>query len=44
MRSFGAVSEDLPIADVPKKGDTGELVRFFPHPRSNLEEIRSCLT
>jgi hypothetical protein len=43
MRSFGAVSEDLPIADVPK-GDTGELVRFFPHPRSNLEEIRSCLT
>jgi len=38
-----AVSEDVTIPDAPE-ADTEELVRFFLHPPSNLEEIRSSLT
>jgi len=38
-----AVSEDVTIPDAPE-ADTEELVRYFLHPPSNLEEIRSSLT
>jgi hypothetical protein len=37
-----AVSEDVTIPDAPD-ADTEELVRFFLHPPSNLEEIRNSL-
>lgn len=37
-----AVTEDLTIPDAPEF-DTEELLRFFLHPPSNLEELRSSL-